>query len=281
MLICLFLALRDGWRYGSCSRAASEGYFFVEMEDYGINGHKSPEYATPKDVESPPPAIVSDNTALIDRPNRIAFMRKVFFTLFFQFAITFGIVSICVLVPHVRDWLLVGAPFWFIYVAMAVGFISIFPLFCFADRFPLNIVLITLVSSGIGFLVGVVATMYSVRVIFHACILLLVVLVAVTAFTLTARRGVYSYFGAMLAAVVALTAACLILGFFLPFPSAAQAVCAIIGVFVWTVFLLWDMAVIANYFDEDQWALGAVTIYLDSINILLFLLRFLGGRSRQ
>lgn len=129
-------------------------------------------------------------------------------------------------------------------------------------------------------MVGLVSTLYSVTVVFHACVLVMVILVSITAFTLLSR-GVFPYFWAMLGCLLAITVACILLAVFLPFPSASQAICAIGGAILWSMFLLWDMAVIANYYSADMWAMGAVTIYLDTLNILLFLLRFLGGRSRQ
>jgi FtsH-binding integral membrane protein len=131
-----------------------------------------------------------------------------------------------------------------------------------------------------GAMISMVAVRYSVAVVFHASVLVMVVLFCTSAFTLTAR-GAFPYFWAMLGSFVGITISCIFLGIYLPFPNAAQAICAISGAMLWTMFLLWDMAVIANYYSEDMWVLGAVTIYLDTLNILLFLLRFLGGRSRQ
>lgn len=117
-------------------------------------------------------------------------------------------------------------------------------------------------------------------VIIHAFILLFVILLVVTVFTLTAK-GAFPYFWAMIGCFVSIVVASGVLAIMLPFPSAGQAILAMGGAMIYTIFLIWDMAVVSHGFDTDAWVLASVVLYLDSLNIFLFLLRFLGGRSSE
>lgn len=139
-LVFWYKGLRSGWAAGSC-RSSKQGYFYVEMDELSVHNYSS----TPYDVDTKDPEArpINESAALIDRPERVAFMRKVVLTLFLQFGITFAIMATTVLVPSVRDWILLKAPFWIIYVALGVGLVTMIPLFLFAETFPLNLICVT------------------------------------------------------------------------------------------------------------------------------------------
>ena len=67
--------------------------------------------------------------------------------------------------------------------------------------------------------------------------------------------------------------------------SGLQFVISIVGVIVFTGLTAWDaqrLKVMAAALPEGQYGsyavVGALSLYLDFINLFLFLLRFLGGR---
>jgi hypothetical protein len=95
-LYCSYHAFTSAWVKGSC-RPSKQGYFYVEMDEYGVNNYASPTPYDSADPESQP----INSEAVVDRPERVLFMRKVFATLVLQFAITFTMVAVTICVPSV------------------------------------------------------------------------------------------------------------------------------------------------------------------------------------
>ena len=54
-----------------------------------------------------------------------------------------------------------------------------------------------------------------------------------------------------------------------------------IGVLLFSALLVFDTWRVRNVFGPDDYVLAAVSIYLDLINMFLFILSLLGGRSRR
>lgn len=124
-------------------RMSSNGYFYLEMEETSASTYEQSE-----DIEAAPePTPLS----VAEQPERLLFMRKVFASLGFQYLLTFGAVSLCVLNERVRDWLLLSAPVWLIYVVLFVGIAAIFPVYIFADTWPLNIMAVTAFVRSVCF----------------------------------------------------------------------------------------------------------------------------------
>eukprot|EP01122_Echinamoeba_exundans_P011821 TRINITY_DN4830_c0_g2_i1.p1 TRINITY_DN4830_c0_g2~~TRINITY_DN4830_c0_g2_i1.p1 ORF type:complete len:451 (-),score=80.77 TRINITY_DN4830_c0_g2_i1:66-1238(-) len=268
----LFLLGSSLWKafQERASARSEDGYFYMEFEEI------TPNTFTPNEDEE----AAQEPVAVVDNVERLLFMRKVFGTLAFEYFLTFLAVIFCTMYQPAREWILVTAPTWLSSAVAFVGLVAMFPLMIFSDKYPYNLIAVTAFSIIFGFVIGIICAWYAFTIVIYAFTLLFVILGTVTIFTLFAR-GAFPYFWAMIGCFVSLSLSCGFLTIFLPLSSGGWTIASLAGAFLFSVFLIWDMAIIAHYFPTEMWALGAVIIYLDSLNIFLNLLRFLGNRGRE
>ena len=76
----------------------------------------------------------------------------------------------------------------------------------------------------------------------------------------------------------------IIWGFFaaFAFPSfAMRQVYALAGTAIFSLYVLFDTWSITTYLSYDDYVLGAINLYLDFINLFLFILQLLSGGRRE
>jgi FtsH-binding integral membrane protein len=296
----LFLLGSSLWRafQERASARSADGYFYMEFDEI------TPNTYTPNEDEEAG-AAAQEPVAVVDQAERLLFMRKVFGTLAFEYFLTFLAVIFCTMYQPAREWILVTAPTWLSSAVAFVGLVAMFPLMIFSTKYPYNLIAVTAFVRFIpdrlqslefpnsnvfwclfsfaqsvifGFVIGIVCAWFTI--VIYAFTLLFVILGTVTIFTLFAR-GAFPYFWAMIGCFVSLSFSCGFLTIFLPLSSGGWTIASLAGAFLFSIFLIWDMAIIAHYFSTEMWALGAVIIYLDSLNIFMNLLRFLGNKGRE
>jgi FtsH-binding integral membrane protein len=71
-----------------------------------------------------------------------------------------------------------------------------------------------------------------------------------------------------------------LIGFFVPYPGAASRAICVIGVILFSLFILYDTSMIMNRLGTDEWVIASVDLYLDVLNLFLYLLRLLGAGKK-
>ena len=199
------------------------------------------------------------------------FIRKVYSLFFLSLLVTVG----------VGAWAAANTPVIMGYwpMLMIAGIVCIIAL-TFARRVPgWNVALLYLYSAVQGAILGPVLTMYEARwpgLATEAGWVTIAVFGGLTAYVFASKKD-FSFLGGMLfMGLIALIVA----GFVMMFVHAAMAsmIYSIVGVLIFSGFVLYDTSQIMLRLGPEDAVMGAVALYLDFINLFMFILRLLSSR---
>lgn len=229
--------------------------------------------------------------AMASANERRGFVKKVYGILSMQLLATLLLSSIVVLHGHL--WLatspqaMLGALTASCFVAFGVaGVSSCCP--SVLRRFPENYILLTLLTVAESMLIGCACLHYSTGSIFMCCGLTAGIVIGLTMFAVTTKSDFTGYGPYLVSFLVVFT----LIGFILslmvslgPSPGFAfnlvQLLYAGVGALMASAFLVFDTQMILgdcheHKFSVDDYAMAALVMYLDVIQLFLSLLRLLG-----
>jgi len=216
---------------------------------------------------------------------RKAFIGKVYTLLIIQIAITLVIAFSMMTLGGYRfyAWTLTEGA-WTRMSAMILTFVLIIALMCVKSKYPMNLFMLFAFTATMSYTIGIVCTAYAslglMVVVVEAFAITSLVFIALTLFTMYSKMD-FSFLG-MVLPVLLFTF--IIWGFFamFAFPSFAfTQVYALFGTIIFSLYVIYDTWSITTYLSYDDYVLGAVNLYLDFINLFLFILQLLMGMRRD
>ncbi|KAK6146042.1 hypothetical protein DH2020_019911 [Rehmannia glutinosa] len=212
---------------------------------------------------------------------RWGFIRKVYSILCLQFLITFGVAIAMVLIHPVREFMRTPKGLYVMIAVMVVTIILCIMMHCFSQRHPWNYVLLILFTIAMACLIGAVSTQRKGETVLLAAGLTLLVTVALTLFTFfAAKRGYdFSFLAPFLLCACLLLISFGIIRIIFPMGRLGEQVIGCIGALVFSGFIIYDTDNVIKRFNYDQYIEAAACLYLDIINLFMYLLALLGGRE--
>lgn len=222
---------------------------------------------------------------------RRGFIRKVYSILSAQLAITVA-VGVCFHTQASAQW--VAQNIGLFYAASWGSCLLLLGVTCCcsgaARAFPTNYLFLFALTLLQSVIVGFLVTFYTAESVLLAVAAVAVVFSGLTAYACFTKRdftgcGPYLWAGALclfgFGFVVMLWAM-----LFPPLPAAADLLYAWGGVFLFSFYIVYDTQLIVGgnhkcQFDIDDYCFAALSIYLDIINLFIYLLRILGDRDRR
>ena len=150
------------------------------------------------------------------------------------------------------------------------------------DRFPANIGLTLAFTFAEGVFLAPYLLMLQARqpgVIGQAAILTGSTFAVLTAYAFTTRRD-FSAWGSFLVTGLWVLIGTLVLNYFFHNETAGLWIAAV-GTLLFSGLLVFDTWRLRNVYGPNDYVLAAVQIYLDLLNMFLFILRLLGGGRRS
>ena len=216
---------------------------------------------------------------------RKAFIGKVYTLLCMQIAITF-LISFSMMQFGGYDfyvWSLTEGA-WTRLASIVTSISLLIGLFCFKAKYPLNLAMLFAFTCVMSYTIGMVTTAYAAagmqHIVIEAFAITSLVFVALTVFTIWSKID-FSFLGLILPLLLFTL---IIWGFFgmFAFQSFAfQQVYALGGTVIFSLYVLYDTWMITQVLSYDDYVLGAVNLYLDFINLFLFILQLLTGTRRD
>lgn len=214
---------------------------------------------------------------------RMGFIRKVYGILAAQLVLTFGLVCFSLLDSFYK-FLGTGTALTLFYVSIGLSFATIIPLACcksVARSVPVNyILLFTFTLCESYMLMVCCALVKDTQIVLCAAALTAAVTVALTIYAFTTKTD-FTWCGGLLFAGVCILIVTGILGWIWRFNRFTYILYCAGGVFVYSIYLIYDTQLISGKFGEafeiDDYVLAAVNVYLDIINLFLYILRILGA----
>ena len=296
----------------SGNQTSGKPYSQQQYAQYGApqagGGYGPPPVQPPPPAPAPPSQYIQDmNLAM-----RHGFIRKVYGILFLQLLLTFGIVAIFSYIPEVQSYAINNS--WLMGVSIAAVFAIMLVMACcpgnIMRRFPLNLILLLVFSLFEGFALGSIAATYACDSVVYqgnfsegkyvcvtnsdgpaingrsSVLLAMAITVGVVVLlSIFACQTKYDFTGFgpyLLAGLLIFIVFFMIAGIWLRFNKIYNLVYACIGVLIFSGLLIYNTQMVVGgknrkySLGPDDYILGALTIYLDIINLFMFILSIIG-----
>ncbi|KAJ0041677.1 hypothetical protein NL108_008633 [Boleophthalmus pectinirostris] len=218
---------------------------------------------------------------------RHAFIRKVYMILAAQLTVTAAIVAVFTFVESVRDFVQKNqALYWASY---AVYFVTHLVLVCCTGprrKHPWNLILLLVFTLALSYMTGTISSFYSTKAVFLAVGITAVVCIAVTVFCFQTKvdftkcQGLFCVLGIVMFVTGIITV--IVLSF--KYIYWLHMVYAAMGAIVFTMFLAYHTQLLIGNrkysIGPDEYIFAALSIYVDVIQIFLFLLQIIGSSNR-
>ena len=217
---------------------------------------------------------------------RHGFVRKVYGVLFAQLLITCAIAAPFVLMDEKVIRTFVRANQWLLWTSLAVSVVTMIIFACFPKlmrKTPWNYAILLVFTCTQGLFVGLICATYTVQSVLIALATVTAVTLALSLFAIQTKYDFTGMGPYLLVASIVLV----IFGFiliFLPFNSVAQKVYAGIGALLFSLYLVYDTQLIVggthrkHQFEIDDYAMAAICLYIDIIQIFMYILTLVGDR---
>eukprot|EP00929_Paragymnodinium_shiwhaense_P018456 TRINITY_DN12915_c0_g1_i1.p1 TRINITY_DN12915_c0_g1~~TRINITY_DN12915_c0_g1_i1.p1 ORF type:complete len:288 (-),score=60.62 TRINITY_DN12915_c0_g1_i1:175-963(-) len=219
---------------------------------------------------------------------RRSFIRKVYSILSMQLMLTVIVASPIAFVLG-RVWVLQNMWLYYMSLACSLGIMCAATCCCseMLRTFPANYAILFTFTFFEALLVGCVSAMYSPQAVIMAAGTTVFVFLGLTAyacFTKTDFTGMGPYLMAALMAMISFSFMCMMLSFFMDLPPWLHTAYAFCGVLLFSFYIVYDTQLIVggkhkNAFSVDDYCYAALNLYLDIINLFLYLLSLFGDRS--
>ncbi|XP_052434067.1 protein lifeguard 1-like [Carassius gibelio] len=218
-----------------------------------------------------------DNKAI-----RRMFIRKVFSVLSLQLAVTCGFVAVFTFERHVKLFVRQNAwTYWVGYIVFLVPYLVILCCGEFRRKHPWNLICLSILTLAMSYMVGVVSSFYDTDIVMMAIGITVLVCFTVIIFSLQTKYDFTTCYGVLfVCSIVMLFFG--ILCIFL-YNRIMDLIYSTLGALMFTCFLAVDTQMLLGNktlsLNPEEYVFAALNLYLDIIQIFLYLLR-LFGRSR-
>eukprot|EP00640_Fibrocapsa_japonica_P002609 CAMPEP_0113933662 /NCGR_PEP_ID=MMETSP1339-20121228/909_1 /TAXON_ID=94617 /ORGANISM="Fibrocapsa japonica" /LENGTH=251 /DNA_ID=CAMNT_0000935065 /DNA_START=43 /DNA_END=798 /DNA_ORIENTATION=+ /assembly_acc=CAM_ASM_000762 len=208
---------------------------------------------------------------------RKGFIRKVYGILSFQLFLTTALSALFMLYQPALHWVLTNT--WMYWVTLVLSFVLLFALFCFKDKHPTNMYLLTAWTACMSYGVGLICAAYQAtgqgKIVLEAVGLTLTVFLGLTVFTMQSKWD-FSFLGAGLYCCLWIL---IVWGFVAAIFHVGEFMYAVFGAIIFSLYIVFDTWLITKKLGYDDYILAAVNLYLDIINLFLFILQILSKRN--
>ncbi|KAL7737792.1 hypothetical protein ACLKA6_006180 [Drosophila palustris] len=218
------------------------------------------------------------NIIFNDQSIRKGFIRKVYMILLAQLLFTFGIIA--VFLYHEPTKMFVQQHPIVMLVAVIVNLVVLLSMACCESArrtYPINFVCLGLFTFTMSLLLGAVSSTMDANLVLMAVGITALLVISLSIFAIQTKYDFTAWRGAMIACVVCLIILSLT-GAFLR-TAFDDAVISIFGALIASFLLIYDTQMIIGgthkyQFSPEDYIFAALTLYVDCVRILLYVLRF-------
>ncbi|KAL1410828.1 hypothetical protein Q8F55_001771 [Vanrija albida] len=209
-----------------------------------------------------------------DEVIRRAFIRKVYAILLAQLALT-AAVSVSLSFDGPREFVQNNP--WVIFTSLIGSFASLFGVYWKRHNYPANMFVLAAFTFFESIMIGSVTSYYDSKIVIQALVITTGVFVGLTLFTFQTKFDFSSFGPFLFAGLWGLITAGLV-GIFLPYNQTFDLVISCVGVIIFSGLVLYDTQQIMKRLSVDEAILGSLTLYLDFLNLFLYILRLLNNQ---
>lgn len=208
---------------------------------------------------------------------RLSFLRKVYGILTAQLVLTVLVVLVCIAVPQCKE-LIQSSPVLNIFLLIGTV-ISLIALVIKRHDTPINYYLLAIFTVIEGLSLGSVVTYFDVDLVVKAFVITTAVFLALTAYTMQSKYDFSTWGASLFSFLWIIFFASLLQMFF--WSETMEFVISIGGAILFCGFILFDTHLIMHKLSPEEYVMASVNLYLDFINLFLYILRILQAFRRD
>lgn len=218
-----------------------------------------------------------NNVAQAGKAIRLAFLRKVYGLLTMQIFLTVIIAALFMFTPPIKEF--VQKNDWLMLFSFIGSIAVLIPLHIKRKESPTNFILLTAFTAIQAYTIGVIVTFYSKTIVLEALLLTFLVLGGLTVYTFQSKRDFSSWYSGLFAGLLIL----IVGGFMQIFIQSPifELFIGLGGALLFCVFIICDTKLIMETLSAEEYILATINLYLDIINLFLYILRILQAANRQ
>lgn len=226
--------------------------------------------------------LTSGPNAFEDKAIRRGFIRKVYGILSIQLLVTSAFIALFVLHEGVKMWTYRNS--WTLWVAMAVTIVLVLVLACCEGprrKAPTNYILLGTFTLAESFLLGAVSSTYDTESVLIAAGICAAVTFGLTIFAMQTKYD-FTTCGGMLCGLMIVLMIAGIAMIFMPYNKYTQIAYGSLGALVFSFYLVYDTQLMLGgdhkySLSPEEYVFAALNLYLDIINLFLYILRIVGA----
>jgi protein lifeguard len=238
----------------------------------GVNEKEAWKPASYGDIESGQ----DDYKMNTEREMRLGFIRKVYGILSMQLLLTTLMCAISMAVPEIAKFQIHHQPL--MWGALILSIVIMLVICCVpgvSRQVPLNYILLFAFTFCEGYIVSTICAKTNPKIVLMAAAMTTTMTLLLTLYACTTKTD-FTLCGSMLF----IASFCLlILSIFALFFKFLAVIVATIGIFLYAIYLVYDTQLLMgnkeNSLDLEDYILGALMLYMDIINMFLYLLEIL------
>lgn len=218
-------------------------------------------------------------SSFADTVVRNGFVRKVFGIVAAQLAVTVAFAALCIFQPDIR--LYVARNQWTFWLAWGLAIGLLLTLMCVEKArrsYPTNMLLLGAFTVVQAFLVGMISARYNIEAVMLAFLVTCVAVGALSLFAVNTKVDVTRWGSLLLVALVAFIVLLLVGLFWIS--KVLYLVIAGFACLLFSAYLIYDIQLVmgGRYYSisPDEYIFAALNIYLDIINLFLWILTIIG-----
>ncbi|CAH0406181.1 unnamed protein product [Chilo suppressalis] len=218
-----------------------------------------------------------NNVKNADKEIRLAFVRKVYGLLSMQLLATVAISSVFMLVKPIQSFIHTNQ--WMVFIAFILSIVTLIALIAKRRDYPANLYLLAAFTVVQAYSIGVVVSFCDTLVVLQALGITFSVVFGLTLYTLNTKRD-FSFIGyGLVAALCVLIVGGLIQIFIRS--SLFEIALSFGGAIVFSLFLVFDTQQMMVYLSPEEYILATINLYMDILNLFLYILRILNELNRN
>lgn len=217
----------------------------------------------------------------MDNALRWGFVRKVYGIISMQLLLTTIVAAAVVASPSAQRFLLAN---WGLQLGLLLlSMLGLIPLYAYRQSHPTNLLLLGCWTPLFSVTVGMACSFYPSAIVIEALLITAAVVVGLTLYTFHAtRRGVdFGFMGPMLWGCLMAMIVWSVVQIFWPPGPVGRTIFSLLGALLFSAYLVFDTQLLIQRYDLDDYIWAALNIYLDVINLFLYILRILGDSQRS
>lgn len=219
----------------------------------------------------------SVDVASCELPIRQMYIRKVYALLSVQILATVIVGFILRSNSSIQRWAFDNM--WLFFVSLVGGFGFLIATAFKARSYPVNLVLLSCFTVCEAYGIGLCAAMVKTEIVVQALLLTFVIFMGLTLFAFQTKYDFTSWQGYMIFALWSLIGWGFLMMFFPGTSSLAEQIYSGLGALVFSIYIIIDTQIILKKAHLEDEILSTMMLYMDILNLFLYLMRFLQLRD--